>query len=103
MSLIQDLGELVALFSAQLKGQANLCSFMTKCKCDAPMDVSYTNLGFSHQLVNGIEYATVQEKVIAHFAETAEPGLVKVQKYVEALELGKQNWSALQESSSHHM
>ena len=41
--------------------------------------------------------------IIAHFDETAEPGLVEVQKYIEALELGKQDQFVLQRASAHHM
>ena len=59
------------------------------------MDISFTYLVIAHQLVNGIEDATIQEKVIAC--------LLQIQKYIKALELGKWNQSALQESSTRHI
>ena len=36
-----------------------------------------------------------KRRLLLVYLETAEPGLVEVQKYIEALELGKQNQFAL--------
>ena len=49
-----------------------------------------------------MEDGAVQEKVIVHFRETAEPGLVEVQKYVEDIELGKWNNPVLVRGSRDH-
>ena len=76
-----------------MKGQLSLCSFVIKCQCDPLVDVLYADQVIAHQLVNGLEDGTILEKVIAHFDETTEQGLVEIQKCVDALELGKWNQS----------
>ena len=98
LSLAQDTGEPVTQFISRLKGQSSVCDFEIKCSragCDTT--VSYKDKMVSHQLVRGLEDASIQEKVLALAATDKDLNLKKITEFVLAQESGTRSSKLLGE------
>ena len=89
LSLAQDTDEPVTQFISRLKGQSNVCDFEVKCtKVGCDTDVSYSDKMVGHQLVRGLEDASIQEKVLALAATEKNLDLKRITEFVIAQETG---------------
>ena len=98
LSLAQDTDEPVTQFVSRLKGQSSVCDFEIKCSragCDT--NVSYSDKMVSHQLVRGLEDASIQEKVLALAATDKDLDLKKITEFVLAQESGTRSSKLLGE------
>ena len=98
LSLAQDPDEPVNQFISRLRGQSSVCEFEVKCSragCDT--NVSYSDKMVSHQLVRGLENASVQEKVLALAATDKDLTLKKITEFVLAQETGTRSSKLLGE------
>ena len=92
LSLAQDTDEPVTQFVSRLKGQSSVCDFEIKCSragCDT--NVSYSDKMVSHQLVRGLEDASIQEKVLALAATDKDLDLKKITEFIQAQETGSRS------------
>ena len=98
LSLAQNTDEPVTQYISRLKGQSSVCDFKIKCSragCDT--NVSYSDKMVSHQLVRGLEDASIQEKVLALAATDKDLDLKKITEFVLAQESGTRSSKLLGE------
>ena len=82
----QDRDEPIRAYGARLRGQANVCRFMTKCSnCDA--DVDYTETILRDVLSRGLSDPEIQLDLLGD--KNQDMTLEQVVRFVEAKEAGK--------------
>ena len=66
LNMKQDRDELVQSFVTRLRGQANMCKFILKhkCQCDRESDVNYSDLIVRDVLARGIADADIQIELL---------------------------------------
>lgn len=86
--MTQDNDEPIRAFGARIKGQANVCKFVTKCnKCKS--DVQYTDEILRDVLARGLNDGEIQLDLLGN--PNQEMTLEEMFKFIEAKEAGKRS------------
>ena len=91
----QDRDETVRSFGARLRGQADICKFITACPACAA-DVNYTDAIMRDVLTRGIADSEIQLDLLGD--QNQNMGLEDIFKFIEAKEAGKRSASSLLDS-----
>ena len=91
----QDRDETVRSFGARLRGQADICKFITECPACAA-DVNYTDAIMRDVLTRGIADSEIQLDLLGD--KNQDMGLEDVFQFIEAKEAGKRSASSLLDS-----
>ena len=93
----QDAGEEIRLFGARIRGQANLCKFVTPCPAaDCQQEVNYMDHILRDVLIRGISDPDIRLDILQD--KNQDMSLEQAFQFVEAKEAGKRSASKLTDS-----